>query len=42
MPAATLLRQPLRTLIVAATVPLAQATLSDYLRIRGRLNAERS
>ncbi|MFD9398176.1 GGDEF domain-containing protein [Streptomyces sp. NPDC060011] len=41
MPAATLLRQPLRTLIVAATVPLALAAIADDVRMRRRLDAAR-
>ncbi|MFD6823321.1 GGDEF domain-containing protein [Streptomyces sp. NPDC060085] len=41
MPAATLLRQPLRTLIVAAIVPLALAAIADDVRMRRRLDAAR-
>ena len=41
MPAAPLLRQPLRTLIVAATVPLALAAIADDIRMRRRLDAAR-
>ncbi|WP_326844546.1 GGDEF domain-containing protein (plasmid) [Streptomyces sp. NBC_01558] len=41
MPAATLLRQPLRTLIVAATVPLALAAIADDVRMRRRYDAAR-
>ncbi|MFD7678918.1 GGDEF domain-containing protein [Streptomyces sp. NPDC060187] len=41
MPAATLLRQPLRKLIVAATVPLALAAIADDVRMRRRLDAAR-
>ncbi|MGW6493198.1 GGDEF domain-containing protein [Streptomyces sp. NPDC055056] len=41
MPAATLLRQPIRTLIVAATVPLALAAIADDVRMRRRLDAAR-
>ncbi|MGC4984681.1 GGDEF domain-containing protein [Streptomyces sp. DT193] len=41
MPAVTLLRQPLRTLIVAATVPLALAAIADDIRMRRRLDTVR-
>ncbi|MFF2101772.1 GGDEF domain-containing protein [Streptomyces sp. NPDC058202] len=41
MPAPTLLGQPLRTLIVAATVPLALAAIADDVRMRRRLDAAR-
>lgn len=41
MPAATLLRQPVRTLIVAATVPIALAAIADDIRMRRRLDAAR-
>jgi diguanylate cyclase (GGDEF) domain len=41
MPAATLLRQPLHTLIVAAAVPLALAAIADDVRMRRRLDAAR-
>ncbi|MER7982620.1 GGDEF domain-containing protein [Streptomyces sp. NPDC095817] len=36
-----MLRQPLRTLIVAATVPLALAAIADDVRMRRRLDAAR-
>ncbi|MCX4581255.1 GGDEF domain-containing protein [Streptomyces sp. NBC_01571] len=41
MPAATLLRQPVRTLIVAAAVPLALAAIADDVRMRRRYEAAR-
>ncbi|MFG2437950.1 hypothetical protein [Streptomyces sp. NPDC048508] len=39
MPAVTRLRQPVRTLIVAATVPLAIAAVVDDIRARRRADA---
>jgi diguanylate cyclase (GGDEF)-like protein len=41
MPAPTLLRQPSRTLIIAAAVPLALAALADDVRVRRQLNVAR-
>jgi diguanylate cyclase (GGDEF)-like protein len=41
MPAPTALRQRSRTLIIAATVPLALAALADDIRIRHQLDAAR-
>ncbi|MGW5568204.1 GGDEF domain-containing protein [Streptomyces tendae] len=41
MPAPTLLRQPSRTLVIAAAVPLALAALADDVRVRRQLEAAR-
>ncbi|MFE6629794.1 GGDEF domain-containing protein [Streptomyces rochei] len=41
MPAPTVLRQPFRTLVIAAAVPLALAALADDVRVRRQLDAAR-
>ncbi|MEU6102775.1 GGDEF domain-containing protein [Streptomyces flaveolus] len=41
MPASALLRQPSRTLVIAAAVPLALAALADDVRVRRHLDAAR-
>ncbi|MFI2511313.1 GGDEF domain-containing protein [Streptomyces sp. NPDC018972] len=41
MPVPTVLRQPSRTLVIAAAVPLALAALADDVRVRRQLDAAR-